>query len=366
MQAQRVHRSTALPAWVGTTGPAEDVVLSTRARLARNVEGIPFPSRARNTDLRRVTEIVTNAVRDSEGRFGKLRIIHPEHMSWLDRRTLVDAHVASRQHVAGGNHRLVVVNEPATLSLMVNEEDHLRIQCILPGFQPMTALHMAGEFDAFLSGKIRYARADNYGYLTSSLGNVGTGLRLSVLMHLAGLGFVREAASILTAAAELKTSVRGLFGEGTDAIGHLYQVSNATTIGFSEREIASRVRAAADHLIARERGVRRGLASDSEMLYAVEKAREKLMEARTLNGRDAAVYLSILRLGSALGVSSDLSLTDFNELLVSMHLGTTALSGGKGYRDTGSINDDMKRAKLIRAKLSEKREAGQLALPEES
>jgi len=355
MQVPGVRTSTAFPAWVGTSGPAEDVVLSTRARLARNVEGIPFPSRAKETDLRRAAEIVSKAVRDTEGRFGKLRVIHPEHMSGAERRTLVDSHVASMQQVSGGNHRLVVLNEPGTLSLMVNEEDHLRIQCILPGFQPMTALQMAREFDAFLSGKIRYARADNYGYLTASLANIGTGLRLSVLLHLAGLGFAREATETLTAAAELKTSVRGLFGEGTDAIGYLYQVSNVTTIGFSEKEIASRVRAAADHLIARERGVRRNLARDGELTYAAQMARETLMEARALNGRDAAMCLSILRLGSALGISDDLSLKDFNELLVLMHLGTT-----------GSVGDDMKRAKLIRAKLSEKREAGQLTLPEEN
>lgn len=355
MQAQRVHNSTPFPAWVSNEGPAEDVVLSTRARLARNVEGIPFPSRMKDADLRRVSEIVSHAVHGSEGRFGKLRTIHPERMSGFERTTLVDAHVASRQHVNGGNHRLVVVNESGTLSLMVNEEDHLRVQCILPGLQPMTALHMAREFDAFLSGKIRYARADNYGYLTSSLGNIGTGLRLSVLMHLAGLGFTREATDTLTAAAELKTSVRGLFGEGTDAIGYLYQVSNVTTIGYSEKEIASRVRAAADHLIARERSVRRGLARDGELLYAVQKARDKVMESRSLSSRDAAMCLSILRLGSALGLSDDLSLKDFNELLVSTHLGATS-----------SISDDTRRAKLIRAKLSERREAGQLTLPEEN
>ena len=120
------------------------------------------------------------------------------------------------------------------------------------------------------------------------------------------------------------------------------------------------MRSAADHLIARERGVRRNLARDGELTYAVQKARETLMETRALSGRDAAMYLSILRLGSALGISDDLSLKDFNELLVSMHLGTT------GCRDTGNIGDDTKRAKLIRAKLSKKREAGQLTLPEES
>ena len=157
---------------------------------------------------------------------------------------------------------------------MVNEEDHLRIQCILPGLQPMTALQMAREFDAFLGGKIRYARADNYGYLTSSLANIGTGLRLSVMLHLAGLASSREATGLLTAAAELKTSVRGLFGEGTDAIGISVPGIERDDDRLLREGDRVRVRAAADHLIARERGVRRNLARDSEMTYAVRTARE--------------------------------------------------------------------------------------------
>lgn len=350
-----------LPAWVGSTGPAEDVALSTRARLARNVEGIPFPCRANDAELKRTAAAISKAVRESDGRFGKLQILDPVSMRSYDRQNLVDAHIASREQVSGGNHRLVVVNEPGTLSLMVNEEDHVRIQCILPGFQPMTALHIAGEFDAFLAGKIKYARADNYGYLTSSVSNVGTGLRLSVLMHLAGLGFLGEATGILTAAAKLKTSVRGLFGEGTDAIGYLYQVSNETTIGFSEREIASRVRASADHLIERERKARRNLSDLEEFQRAVQEAEEKLIGARTLTGREAVLCMSVLRLGSALGLATNLRLADFSELLVSMRLGKSP-----GQRDTGSINEDMRRAKLIRTRLASNKDGAQLALPVES
>lgn len=359
-QAYRANDMT-LPAWVCSTGPAEDVVLSTRARLARNVEGIPFPLRAGDAELKRAAAMVSKAVRESEGRFGRLRVLDPGNMRSLERQSLVDAHVASREQVNGGSHRLVVVNEPGTLSLMVNEEDHLRIQCILPGFQPMTALHMAREFDAFLAGKIRYARADNYGYLTSSVANVGTGLRLSVLLHLAGLGFQGAATDILTAAAKLKTSVRGLFGEGTDAIGHVYQVSNETTIGFSEREIASRVRAAADHLIEREREARRILADAEEFRLAVQEAEDKLLGARTLTGREAILCMSILRLASALGLTTSFRLADFGEMLVSMRLGNLPR-----HRDTGSINEDIRRAKLIRARLVSNREGAQLMLPVES
>jgi len=271
--------------------------------------------------------------------------------------------MASREHVSGGNYRPVVLNESGTLSLMVNEEDHLRIQCILPGFQPMTALQMAREFDSFLSKKIRYARADNYGYLTASLANVGTGLRLSVLLHLGALGILGEVTSALTAAAELRISVRGMLGEGTDAFGDLYQVSNETTIGFSDKEIASRVRAVAEHLVARERDARRTLggARREDLAHAVQTAWERLMEARSLSSRAAMACLSVLRLGSGVGIVSDFSLQDFNELLISMQL---AMSASDGRGEMGSLSNDIKRAKLIRERLSKKREARQLAFPE--
>ena len=368
MRGQSGQRATFIPAWVSADGPASDVALSTRARLARNVEGIPFPDRARDADLRRVSDLVLDAVHDSDGlarhsgRIGKLRVIRPTHLfASAERLALVDARVASRQQVYGGKYRPIVLNDAGTLSLMVNEEDHLRVQCILPGLQPMTALQMGQELDAFLARKIAYARADNYGYLTSSLANVGTGLRLSVMLHLAGLALLEEAMPALAAAAELRISVRGLFGEGTKALGDVFQVSNETTIGFSEKEITSRVRAAAEHLISREREARRKLALErrGELSEVVEQARARLMEARALSGREAMACISILRLGAELSPACGLSSEAFKELLASMRLGVSA-SGGCAE----SMADDVKRARLVREKLIENSRGAQLTLPE--
>jgi len=359
MGGQSGQRTQVFPAWVSADGPASDVALSTRARLARNVQGIPFPDRAREADLRRVSELVLDAVHDSGslphpgGRIGKLRVIRPTHLSALaDRLALVDARLASRQQVCGGRYQPIVLNDAGTLSLMVNEEDHLRMQCILPGLQPMTVLQMAQEFDALLARKIAYARTDNYGYLTSSLANVGTGLRLSVMLHLAGLAFLEEAVPVLTAAAELKISVRGLFGEGTKALGDIFQVSNETTIGFSEKEITSRIRAAAEHLIAREREARRKLVFEGkgELSRAVEEAKARLMEARALSGREAMACISVLRLGGELGFGGGLSSRAFKELLASMRLGASASAGAAAVE---SVGNDVKRAKLVREKLSD-------------
>ena len=352
-----------IPAWVSADGPAKDVVLSTRARLARNVRGSPFPSRAREADLRRVANLALEAlsVIESEGRFGRLRVLQPERLRSAGQRlALADTYLASRQHARSGDYRPVALDEPAELSLMVNEEDHLRIQCILAGLQPLAALEKVRGFDACLARRIAYVRTDNYGYLTASLANVGTALRLSVMLHLAGLALLDEAVPALTAAAHLKISVRGAFGEGTKAFGHIYQVSNETAIGFTEQDITLRVRGAAEHLVSREREARRKLAAEKpdELTRRVECAYSRLMEAQALRGTEALEDLSMLRLGAELGLGPKLSPRGFKELLVSIRLGES-VSGGE------SVGSEVRRAGLIRARLMEENQIAQLAFPEE-
>jgi len=366
MRGQSAQHTLVIPAWASADGPSNDIVLSTRARLARNIADITFPTHARDADLKRAADLVLDTIHTAGGsseRIGALRVIHTSRLSEFERLALVDARVASRRHVDGGKYRPIVLNDSGTLSLMVNEEDHLRIQCILPGLQPMAAVQMAQEFDAFLGGKIRYARTDNHGYLTSSLANIGTGFRLSVMLHLAGLSFLGEAVPTLTAAAELKISVRGLFGEGTKAFGDIFQVSNETTMGFSEKEIASRVRAAAEHLMSREKGARRRIASEKkeELIEAVEHIKARVMAATVLTGKEAVACISILRLADAVGIKPGLSVREFNELLVAMRLGTSAAGG----RPTDSMTADVKRAKLLRDKLIEQSGELQLAFFEE-
>jgi len=274
--------------------------------------------------------------------------------------------MASGQHVNSGSYRPIVVNETGTLSLMVNEEDHLRIQCLLPGLQPLTALQTVRAFESLLSARIRFARTDSYGYLTSSLSNIGTGLRLSVMLHLAGLAMLGEAIPALTAAKELKISVRGLFGEGTKAIGDLFQVSNETTIGFSEKEITARVRAAAEHLISREREARRRLLKErkEEFIDLITNLREHLLTIKAIEGKEAISHLSMLRLAGMLKIPGGISPRVFNELIVSMGLGVVA-SMGRTSKVPEGIASDQKRARQIRERLSAEGSAVQLALLEE-
>lgn len=357
MQEKTAQYSLVVPKWATDDGPANDVAISTRARLARNVEGIPFPVCAQEADLKRVADLVLSTISTGNDQLwfsrlaGKFKVVTPSQFSSTSARlALIDAHVASRQHVAGGKHCLIVLDDAGSISLMVNEEDHLRIQCILPGFQPMTTLQMAREFDTLLSRKIKYAQTDNYGYLTSSLANVGTGLRMSVMLHLPGLAYLDEAITVLTAAAELKVSVRGLLGEGTKALGDVYQVSNETTIGFTEREITSRIRAVAEHLISREREARRFLAvkKNTDVHDAAQKAWAELTEARALGGEQAMSHLSTLRLADALGLSPGISVKEFKKFLISMRLGSSASSDESETSSLVRSEDSARRAKFVR------------------
>jgi len=338
-----------MPAWVNTSGPSDDVAISTRARLARNITDSPFPTRARKADLKRVADLVLDTIYNADERVDKLRIIYPPHLSDSERLALVNSRLASSQQVKGGRYCPVLLNDAGTLSIMVNEEDHLRIQSILPGLQPLSALQMAQEFDNAIGVKIRYAQTDNYGYLTSSLANIGTGFRVSVMLHLAGLTYLEEAVDVLTAAARLKISVRGLFGEGTKAFGDIFQVSNETTMGFTEKEITSRVRAAAEHLVSRERAARRKLAAESkaELAEIMEEIHVRLQASTALSGREAMAYLSMLRLGSEIGLGPELTAKQFNEMLVSMQLSISD-SAVSAQQAAGTLRSDIKRAKLVR------------------
>jgi protein arginine kinase len=226
------------------------------------------------------------------------------------------------------------------------------MQCILPGFQPLFALEKVQGLDNYIGSKIGYATTDNYGYLTTSLANIGTGLRVSVMLHLAGLSFMGEAVELLAAAAELKISVRGLFGEGSKAVGDLFQVSNETTIGFTEREITSRVRAAAEHLIRREREARQRAITErkTDLIRVVRRAGERLLESDSLSGPEAMTCLSILRLGTEAGLTPAISSRLFSELLASMQMEVTSFKGSAGK--PWSMGNDIWRAGMVREKLA--------------
>ncbi len=340
---RKVDESQA-PRWIGGDGPEADIVISTRARLARSLSSYPFPLRASGEDLSMVVREVRTACAGLAGDFPGLRAVSVSKLDSLQKSFLLDAHVASVEQLAAGEGRAVVLEPSATLSVMVNEEDHVRLQVVLSGLAPEEAWELADWVDDVLSTKLSYGFSTRYGYLAASVSNVGTGLRVSVMMHLAGMAAMRRLGGQLRAAHDLGVSVRGMFGEGSRSVGDLFQVSNEVTLGLSEREIVERVRSVASYILKEERGAREDLlvSEADRVLSQAARSLDALRGAASVKAEEAIALMSPIRLAAALGLTQGCSRTALNEILVGMRVGEPA---------DGRAGEE--RADLIRAKLAE-------------
>jgi len=339
-----------LPAWASEAGWESDVVISTRARLARNVRGVPFPGRAKPHHLRSVVDGVDNVLHSAGKELAALRPVDIDRLDLPQRSVLVDSHLISVQQATEGLLRRALVDDRHTVSVMVNEEDHLRIQAILPGNQVQTAWKIADALDDAFAEYLDYARDPRYGYLTASLSNCGTGLRVSVMMHLPGIALIGRLEESLTAAQTLGISIRGSFGENTGMAGNVFQLSNAVSIGLSESQIVARLGAGATYLVTDERAAREMLwRTDRELVEArIADARGRLKAATRLTSSEAMSILSMLRLAHHYGLPGGVSPIVFNELLASMRLGAQFVLGRKAHY---TFYEETRRPALIRNKI---------------
>jgi len=312
------ERGSSSPLWVRGDGPEADIVLTTRARLARGLAGYPFPSRASGEDLSMIAREVRRAGTRLTGRFPKLKTVRVEKLTVGQRSFLLDARFASVEQVRGGPGRVVVSEPSGTLSIMVNEEDHVRLQCVRSGLATEDAWELVDWADDILSQTLTYGFSEELGYLTANVSNVGTGLRVSVLMHLAGLKMKGTLVPVLRAAWDLGVSVRGSFGEGSEAVGDLYQVSNEVTLGVSERDIVQKVRAVAEYLLEAERCARKELldVERNRVMGAAHRALGVLQGAMSLTAYEAIALMSPLRLAAALGLVAQCPIELLNEMLL--------------------------------------------------
>lgn len=249
------------PLWLRETGPDSDVVVSTRCRIARNLAGFPFPWRAGELDSKQAAETVVIAAERS-GCFRDAILVHGSRLDPESAVQLVRWRYAGRDWIAGGRSRKLLISSDTALSLLVNEEDHIRLQSIIPGLQVESVLTRAEEAERAMRAFVEFATLPDIGFLTTCLTNAGTGLRISTLLHLAGLASqtstkARPLDAVLEAARSLGCAVRGLYGEGSSATGELFQVSNNYTYGIAPAQIADRVASAAKYLIEAERAARR-------------------------------------------------------------------------------------------------------------
>lgn len=303
---------------VGAAGPDADVVVSSRIRLARNIAGFPFVARASDAQRREIVEIVRRAR------------LSPESVPTLDwmsmaqtqahrRQLLVERHLISRNFAAAEIPRAVGLSEHQSLAVMVNEEDHLRIQAVLPGLDLTSAMLLASRFDDALGASVDYAFSPRWGHLTACPTNVGCGIRLSVMVHLPSLKLTGELERVKRAAKDLNLAVRGFYGEGTEAIGSFFQISNQVTLGVSEddllEEFSQRI---VPQIVCYEREARSMLMDRSRLIAEdkVHRAAATLLSARLLTADESLKLLSSLRLGVAAGLVSGLALEQLSSLLV--------------------------------------------------
>ena len=297
------HFNDFLPSWIKSEGEAGDVTISSRIRLARNFKGYPFPSYAKQEQLKQVVEEITGIIKNKPP-LEPMAVIKVEDLSQNDRLILVEKHLCSPQFIEKPQNRTLLVNQEQSVSIMVNEEDHLRIQAITPGFTLEEALGLANRIDDYLEEHIDLCFDENCGYLTACPTNAGTGIRASVMLHLPGLAMVDQVKKVLAALTHIGISIRGLYGEGTESMGDIYQISNSVTMGHSETDLASNLKSVCRQLIERERAVREALMRDSKIQLEDRICRSYgvLTQARMLTSQEALKLLSDVKLGLELGI----------------------------------------------------------------
>ncbi len=335
-----------VPQWCEPKGEAAELVISSRARLARNLTTLPFVHRTIKNERSRVIEQVDRAVRACGDGTQAVYLPLPASPK-LDHKVLVERRLISPALAGSPRPAGVFVGAGETYSVMVNEEDHLRIQAIRGGLQVHAAWREADKIDTELGKTLDFAFSEEFGYLTTCPSNAGTGMRLSVLVHLPGLTLADQMGHLIRAMEEIGFTVRGLHGEGTGGSGNMYQVSNQGTLGHTEQEIVERLDRVARRLAQYERRAGDALLDQARRQTEDRVARSYglLKHARLLTEEEALDALSMLRMGAYLGLLDGMEPMLFNRLLISMQPAHVRMESGRSL--TGEELDE-RRAELVR------------------
>jgi protein arginine kinase len=298
-------------------GPYNKIVLSSRVRLARNVKGMPFPGWAKKPDRIKALESVRPAV-ESLPQMGDSFSESMDNLTVLDKNILVERHLISREHAAKNAGSGLVLNREESLCVMINEEDHLRMQALRPGLQLRQAWHAIDQVDSKLEKKMDFAFTPTLGYLTACPTNVGTGIRVSAMLHLPGLVLAEQINQIIQAVNKLGLAVRGLYGEGTEALGNVFQVSNQMTLGETENDIVERLNKVLAQIIEHEENARSMLLEKKpKTVYNhIGRAYGILANAHSISSKETLNLLSLMRLGVDLSLFTDLERWQVDELFI--------------------------------------------------
>lgn len=335
--------------WLKGTGPDSDIVMSSRIRLARNMRDVPFPHWANNQQLEEVYERAAKAF-SGDTYLKKGLLSRMKELSAIDKQFLVERHLVSREHIARADHKGILITPDESIAIMVNEEDHLRLQVMKSGLNLNEAWVVADRLDDFLSTKLNFAGDPEWGSLTTCPTNTGTGMRSSIMLHLPCLVMTKEIGRILQAITKLGLTARGLFGEGTEASGNFFQFSNQVTLGRRELDIIDNLNRIARQLISHEQNARRAIHRRNRLALEdrIYRALGTLEAARIITSRETIELLSLVRLGVDIGIVKDINRGVVNELFIIIQPGHLQKIAG---RILSPAERDLYRAKLIREKL---------------
>ena len=343
--------STQPGAWLKGDAPEGDVVISSRLRLARNLQDFRFRGRMSTDEESLLESHVRDKVVDSS--FGRsMEYVSLEEIDDLGKLLLMERHLISKEHCNGTGARGVSFDQDGSVSIMVNEEDHLRIQVMAAGLALKEQLHRVNTIDDHLAERLSFSFDMDFGYLTACPTNVGTGLRVSVMLHLPALVLSKHIKKVFNAVNKVNLAVRGFFGEGSQALGDFYQISNQVTLGISQEESLLELNRVLPKVIEYEREVRKVLLQDDRRVLEdkVFRAAAILRSARTISSEEVMALLSFVRMGIYVKLIDDVSIDSVNRLFILVQPGHVQSLAG---RTLGPEERDVARAELVRKELQE-------------
>ncbi|MBU5591708.1 protein arginine kinase [Clostridium sp. MSJ-4] len=333
--------------WISNSTDNNDMVLSSRVRFARNIKNFPFPHKLDEDRGKSLAKDIENTFYEIEEIKDEFNNVDLWEIGENQGRNYLEKHLISTNLLNSRNKSAFILSKDETISLMINEEDHIRLQCITAGFNIKEAYEVANKIDDALEARLDFAFDEKLGYLTACPTNLGTGMRVSAMLHLPALTMKDEINDALKALTQLGMTLRGLYGEGSKAEGNIYQVSNQITLGMKEEDILSNLEAVVAQLISQENRARDQLLGryKYELEDKIYRSLGVLKNARILTSKEALDLLSNVRMGVEMSILKDIDKVKLNKLLVETQPATLQLVTGKELK---AKDRDIERANLIR------------------
>lgn len=335
--------------WLKGTGTQANIVMSSRVRLARNLAVRPFPNKARKKDLLEIMSLIEAVIKDISF-FKDSIFLKISELDNVDKQFLIERHLMSHEHATNTDGKALIVSKEEVLSVMVNEEDHLRIQILQSGFDLDETWRIANSIDDALSENLDFAYSATWGYLTACPTNTGIAMRGSVMLHLPALVMTKQISKVLAAISKLSFASRGFYGEGTQASGNFYQISNQVSLGNGELDIIQNINGLIRQIIDQEEQARQALLVQSKPMLEdkIFRSLGVLKNAHIISSQETVDLLSMVRLGIDLNIITDVNRKAINELFIMIQ--PAHLQKIEGKKLTASERDT-KRASVIRQKL---------------